>query len=158
MLTTLKNSQFILLKLNEAGTAVADQKVVLEGFGRLRDVCVAPDGRIFVCTSSGNDRVIEIKGKPGTSVNTEDKDSGGFLKASPNPFSNTTTLEFFLKAPGEVEISLYNAIGEKVTTLFKGFKDAGKNTFPVSVESGSFYVCRVQSGSSILTTPLLKLR
>jgi aldose sugar dehydrogenase len=64
LLTTLKNQSLEVLTLNAAGTAVTTTTPYFKNaFGRLRDVCVAPSGRIYLCTSNGNnvDRVIEVQ-------------------------------------------------------------------------------------------------
>lgn len=53
ILTTLKDSDLRILKLNSAGTAVVEEKIYFDGqFGRLRDVCVSPSGDIYVSTSN----------------------------------------------------------------------------------------------------------
>ncbi|MES2764395.1 MAG: PQQ-dependent sugar dehydrogenase [Bacteroidota bacterium] len=149
LLTTLKESQLILLKLDEAGTKITEQKVILTGFGRLRDVCVSPDGRIFVCTSNGgNDKIIEIKGEP-TSVNDDSTGETGFnMNIFPNPSRAQSTLEFFLVKAEDVEISLYNFLGEKIAD-FKKSGQAGNNTFAfdLSTYSSGSYTCRLQSES-----------
>lgn len=71
LLTTLKNSDFRVLQLNEAGDEIIGEQVYLnKQFGRLRDVCISPDGRIFLAVSNqdgrgtpreGDDRIIELK-------------------------------------------------------------------------------------------------
>ena len=63
LMCTLKNMRLKQLKLSP------DQKVVdstadyfVNQYGRLRDICIAPDGRVFICTSNGgnSDVIIEI--------------------------------------------------------------------------------------------------
>jgi len=59
------------MKLNETGDQIVEINDYLTySFGRLRDVLVAPDGRVFVCTSNhnssvvlrpGDDKIIEIR-------------------------------------------------------------------------------------------------
>lgn len=71
LLAVLKNRELIQLKLNADGTQIIAQNIYLiNTYGRLRDVLVIPDGRIFICTSNrdyiGNpiatdDRIIELK-------------------------------------------------------------------------------------------------
>jgi glucose/arabinose dehydrogenase len=56
--------------LSENGRAARGQELILDGdFGRLRDVVVGPDGRLYIATSnrdgrgrpaSGDDRIIRI--------------------------------------------------------------------------------------------------
>lgn len=71
LLTTLKHSDLRVLQLNEAGDEIVDEQVFLDKqFGRLRDVCISPDGRIFLAVSNrdgrgtvreGDDRIVELK-------------------------------------------------------------------------------------------------
>ncbi|MBE7174965.1 MAG: PQQ-dependent sugar dehydrogenase [Mucilaginibacter polytrichastri] len=65
LLTTLKGSRLFLLKLNAGQTGIAEVKELFNGeFGRLRDVCVAPDGRVFIISGNGaGDRLIEVSAK-----------------------------------------------------------------------------------------------
>jgi glucose/arabinose dehydrogenase len=53
LLVNLKGQAFRVLHLNEDGTEVADESIYLQrAFGRLRDVCVAPNGDIYLATSN----------------------------------------------------------------------------------------------------------
>lgn len=73
LLVTLKTQSLRVLKLNDAGDAVVGEKVYFEkSFGRLRDVCVSPDGDVYLATSNrdwnpvegypteNDDRIIKI--------------------------------------------------------------------------------------------------
>ncbi|WP_160713479.1 PQQ-dependent sugar dehydrogenase [Chitinophaga solisilvae] len=63
LVATLKGSTLYQLQLSANGRAVTGVRQYLTNrFGRLRDVCVAPSGQVYVCTSNGNnaDRIIEI--------------------------------------------------------------------------------------------------
>ncbi len=53
LMVTLKTQSLRILKLNEAGDKVIGETIALEKkLGRLRSVCVSPDGEIFVSTSN----------------------------------------------------------------------------------------------------------
>ena len=53
LLATLKESDLRVLKLSDNGLHVTEETVYLDNeFGRLRDICVATDGRVFVSTSN----------------------------------------------------------------------------------------------------------
>ena len=62
LLCTLKGSKLIRLKLNADRRSIATSYEYFNGdYGRLRDVCVSPQGRVYLCTSNGNnDKIIEI--------------------------------------------------------------------------------------------------
>jgi hypothetical protein len=46
----------------------------------------------------------------------------------PNPFNPVTTLEFELPNAGDVELSVYNAAGKRVTALVSGHVEAGRRS------------------------------
>ena len=62
LLCTLRGSRLIQLKLNNAHNAVtASNDFLNDEYGRLRDLCISPDGKVYICTGNGNnDKIIEI--------------------------------------------------------------------------------------------------
>ena len=63
LMATLKYQRLLQLKLSDDQRSFVETKeFFINQYGRLRDVCVAPDGRVFICTSNGGngDRVIEV--------------------------------------------------------------------------------------------------
>lgn len=62
LLATLKAGRLVQLQLNDAHTAVISTKdFMTNNYGRLRDVCISPDGKVYVCTSNGNnDKIIVL--------------------------------------------------------------------------------------------------
>jgi len=65
LLATLKNSRLYQLKLNDAGTEITSTNEYFNNkYGRMRDICISPAGKVYICTSNGsNDRIIEISRK-----------------------------------------------------------------------------------------------
>jgi glucose/arabinose dehydrogenase len=61
LVCTLKASRLMQLKLD--GSQITETNAYFEGkYGRLRDVCVSPDGKVYICTSNGNnDKIIRIE-------------------------------------------------------------------------------------------------
>ncbi|UCC79684.1 MAG: T9SS type A sorting domain-containing protein, partial [Candidatus Zixiibacteriota bacterium] len=47
------------------------------------------------------------------------------LACYPNPFNASTTIEFMLAEAVDIELSVYNILGQKIATLFDGRKPAG---------------------------------
>lgn len=63
LVATLKGATLYQLKLSADGRQVTGtNKFLANRFGRLRDICIAPTGQVYVCTSNGNnqDQIIEI--------------------------------------------------------------------------------------------------
>lgn len=65
LLTALKDTRLYQLKLNESGTAIeSTTEFYVSKYGRMRDVCISPTGKVYICTSNGtNDKIIEISKK-----------------------------------------------------------------------------------------------
>jgi aldose sugar dehydrogenase len=76
LMATLKASELVSIQLGADGRSVTGSQTWFDNvYGRLRDVCVSPGGRVFIATSNrdgrGNpsaedDRIIEIKAKGAT--------------------------------------------------------------------------------------------
>ncbi len=64
LMATLKDNTLYQLQLNAAGDQVEKITEIFRGtYGRLRDVCVAPDGRVYVATGNGSDDKILVISK-----------------------------------------------------------------------------------------------
>jgi aldose sugar dehydrogenase len=64
LLVALKNERLYQMKLGSDQTSISETNEFYNGkYGRMRDVLVAPNGTVYICTSNGgnNDRIIEIK-------------------------------------------------------------------------------------------------
>jgi glucose/arabinose dehydrogenase len=63
LMMTLKNSSIRQLKLSSDGLSVTATQTFFQGeWGRLRDLCISPDGKVYICTSNGNNKdvIVEI--------------------------------------------------------------------------------------------------
>jgi hypothetical protein len=78
----------------------------------------------------------------------------------PNPFNPNTTIRFQLTRASNVDLAIYNALGQKVATLFHGEKPAG--VFPVRFSASDLgsgvYFCRLQAGGLAQTRKLLLVK
>jgi aldose sugar dehydrogenase len=62
VLCTLRGNKLIVLKLNADKRTIARGYEYFDGdYGRLRDACVSPQGKIYICTGNGDDRIIELR-------------------------------------------------------------------------------------------------
>ncbi len=64
LVAVLKDKKLIQLKLNSAGTKVLSAHEVLKNrYGRIRDVAISPDGKVYICTDNGDnkDMIVELK-------------------------------------------------------------------------------------------------
>jgi hypothetical protein len=108
LLASLKADDLRVLKLNESGETIVSEEIFFDNeYGRLRDVCVSPNGEIFFATSNqdgrGNggfplandDRVIKVSNKQYTNptgIAGNVKES--VLRFYPNPVDNTIYLDY----------------------------------------------------------------
>lgn len=66
----------------------------------------------------------------------------------PNPFNPETVIRFALPVAGNVDITVYNSLGQKVMTLFNGHREAGYHqvTFNAANLPSGLYFYKVESG------------
>lgn len=63
LVVALKNARLYQLKLNSTFNAITETNEYLTNdHGRLRDLCISPAGKVYICTSNGegNDKIIVI--------------------------------------------------------------------------------------------------
>jgi hypothetical protein len=78
----------------------------------------------------------------------------------PNPFNPTTKINFGLKKAGNVEITLYNILGNKVATMLSDFKSAGNHTISfdgANLSSGA-YLYKIVSNGFVQTRKMLLIK
>lgn len=120
LLVVLKNKELIQLKLSDDGTQVLQQNIYLVNtYGRLRDVMVIPDGRVFICTSNKDyagspgatdDRIIELKNPAAMSVQNPIVNSS--IQLYPMPAKNVLHVDTNTKFSS---YQLVNSLGRQVS-------------------------------------------
>ena len=65
LLATLKNSRLYQLKLDDTFSNITTvNEYFTNAYGRMRDICISPEGKVYICTSNGgNDRIVEVTRK-----------------------------------------------------------------------------------------------
>jgi len=84
------------------------------------------------------------------------------LQNYPNPFNPVTNISYHVASPAQVELSIYNLLGQAVIMLVDEFQSAGpqdtswngQDTHNQSVASG-IYFCRLRVGSDIYSRKML---
>jgi len=75
----------------------------------------------------------------------------------PNPFSPSTTIEYFCPKPGHVTLKIFNPSGQVLETLVDGYRSAGSHQVvwqPKELPSG-LYFYRIEAGEFSLTKKLI---
>ena len=49
-----------------------------------------------------------------------------YMNNFPNPFNNSTIIQYSIHEESNISLDLYSSIGERITNLYKGYKKAGK--------------------------------
>ncbi|MCC6475468.1 T9SS type A sorting domain-containing protein [bacterium] len=81
------------------------------------------------------------------------------LSSFPNPFNSSVKLEYEIAKAGEIELAVFNTLGQKVETLFAGNRLAGKHslTWSPNTSSGVYFV-KLASGKLQESRKILYLR
>jgi len=78
----------------------------------------------------------------------------------PNPFNAGTNIKFSLKETGPVSLSVYNILGEKVSTILDEQKSAGEHSVqfnPKGLSSGVYFY-QLKTGNSIQNKKMVLLK
>ena len=78
----------------------------------------------------------------------------------PNPFNPSTTIKFALPEKASVTLTVYNMLGEKVTNLFIGEKEAGYHqiSFDAASLPSGIYVYRLSAGKFLSTKKMMLIK
>jgi len=78
----------------------------------------------------------------------------------PNPFNPSTSFTYSLKQSGDVQISIYDAVGKEVKSIVNGFREAG--SYQVTFEAQNFasgiYYYRIITSDFIQTNKMILLK
>jgi hypothetical protein len=122
LLAVLKNSRMVQLPLNATGTAIGTQTDFIATYGRLRSICVSPQGKVYVGTSNRDgrgaprptdDRILVLENRSFVS-STSNKTAQAGVSLWPNPARQEATLQ--LPAAG-ITVRLRDLLGRTVQTL-----------------------------------------
>jgi hypothetical protein len=80
--------------------------------------------------------------------------------AYPNPASGLSTISFELSAPGTVEITLYDVLGRRVDTVWRGPLREGMHAFPFDAEAHppGMYLYRIVAGEEMRSGKVMIVR
>ncbi len=106
-----------------------------------------------------------ISNKPSFGLGVGSPNSFSLLQNYPNPFNPETAIEYDLRKNSAVKISIYNTLGQKVTTLYEGQQVAGKhrlvwdgrNDKGIRLATGT-YIYRMEADGATQTKKMLLLK
>lgn len=123
LVTSLKASRITQLLLDEAGTKVLKATdFYTNTFGRLRDICISPDGKVYIAVSNrdgrgspraDDDKIVEIT--PVSTSVTEITDSN-FVTIAPNPAKDFVNISFSKSVNSNSNYTFFNLSGQVLKT------------------------------------------
>jgi cytochrome c len=143
-------------------------------FRRPMDMELGPDGVLYVLEwgsgfSGGNSdsRLIRLQYKGnklppvGVGARREVGPAPAFVLTQnhPNPFNPATTIHYELPVAGNVELSIYNVLGQRVATLVSQRQPAGRHAVQWQAADfpGGVYFYRLETGTGLFQTKKLVL-
>lgn len=75
----------------------------------------------------------------------------------PNPFYETTSINYFLDAPGKTNLKIFNQYGKEIITVFDEYKTKGEhncNICGLNLNDGIYYY-QIKSGDFIMTKKMI---
>ena len=78
----------------------------------------------------------------------------------PNPFNSTTTISYGLPCPSQVSLLVYNTLGQQITTVFEGYRQAGFHSATLSASdlpSGLYFV-QLKASEQVFTRKVMLIQ
>jgi len=102
----------------------------------------------------------EFAAAPATAALTGEVPPAYALRAYPNPFNPTSTLTFTLTEQTDVELAVFNTLGQRVALLVDGTMEAGSHqaVFDAGSLPSGIYIYRLRAGSEFQTGQLMLVK
>ncbi len=118
--------------------------------------CASSDGTTSEVTQLSEEEVLQLEQSTGQKLHYN----------FPNPFNPSTTINFLLPQPGQVEVAIYNALGSRVNTLYSGYLNPGPHSFKWNatdnngnvVGSGFYFYRIILNGKPLYTRKILLMK
>jgi hypothetical protein len=82
-----------------------------------------------------------------------------FLKASPNPFEGSTTIQYHVASASSIRIALFDVSGKMIKVLADRKHDAGTYTMQwnaANVAKGTYYITTLKNGVATQSLKVIK--
>lgn len=155
LMTTLKDQDLYLLKLNSTFDSIVSTSIIINNtFQRLRDVCVAPNGKVYISTSNaGNNKIIEIYDP--TFVSVENISKSDEITIYPNPAGDYTIIR--LPDGLKTDPMPYAITNEEGKVVAKGTITSNNTSIPTKrLASGVYTISITGPAGKIYTGKIMK--
>lgn len=151
--------------VNVEGVVKEDQNI--EGnFDEYHAVVEVKDNRLTLSPGDGADNAkicfVEITADQLTGMEADNLETQSFeLKQNyPNPFNSETTISYDLEKAGHTRLTVYNSLGQYITTLVNEQKAAGAHQVSFNATNLPFglYYCHMQYGEFSMVRKMLLVK
>jgi len=135
------------------------------------EVCINTEGEVLTLVFEGNTEInissAEVRNILNGPMAVNISGSEGLVPSEfalmqnyPNPFNPTTTINYNLPKQAMVEISIFNALGEKVATVVNEIKEAGKHTveFNATGYSSGIYFYQIKANDFVSVKKMILMK
>ncbi len=161
------DESFVMMRLLESGVAdntFGSSGIAENNFGNNAAIatCSAlqPDGKLLAAGYNGQDALVARYSGLFIGINSITTDELSF-RVFPNPATDAAFLSGDLTSASTVVVTLCDATGKSVTTLFNDALSKGKQSIRLTIPAevnGGLYFCRVQSTDAQTVIPLQIVR
>jgi glucose/arabinose dehydrogenase len=157
LLVTLKAARLVVLRLDTTGRRIIDERhYLVNQLGRLRAICVSPDGRVFIGTSNrdgrgspqtGDDRIVELS----LALSSVEEATSVAWQFHPEPIDRAQArLRVQLDRPQWCELSLLTTTGALAAHWTLGTCIAGEQWFELdtSAVASGVYIAVLNIGTT----------
>ncbi len=113
------------------------------------------DGRIWIGTNDGvfvySGEITKVKKRDNINFNLD-------ISCYPNPFNNSTNINYSVKNNGKIKIVAYNILGERIQILVDGYKEIGEYFIEfgnINIPSGIYFITLYYENNFIKTIKVL---
>jgi len=151
LMTTLKASKLVQLKLNQAKDSISGTADFFKGnFGRIRAICSSPSGDVYLATNSNPQQIIRLFNSQLTSLE-EIESKENQIVLGPNPTKNRLLIESEIALKSGL-IEVYSMEGKKL--LSRGMS-GNKSSLRLSQLPKGIYLVKVSDRKQSVVKKIL---
>jgi glucose/arabinose dehydrogenase len=163
LMVSLKGERLVSMKLSADGLSIDNSSEWFkEWFGRLRDICIAPDGRVFISTSNrdgrgspsaGDDRIVQIRAHQDNVIPSgiNKTNRSNVFSVYPNPMNQSAEIRL-INENDDAKLLIYNMSGN---ILFEDFITDGYYQLNRGIIPSGIYIVKVTGATATGNLPLI---
>ncbi|UOQ72587.1 PQQ-dependent sugar dehydrogenase [Hymenobacter cellulosilyticus] len=164
LMVNLKASRLVQMPLSATTDNIGTDNSYLTTFGRLRSICMSPQGKIYIGTSNRDgrnqnpaatdDRILVLENRSYLPASAKAATKAAKLSVWPNPAQGTVTLRLPTASAAPMQATVLDALGRVARTTQFAAGQAELQLNIVGLAPG-IYAVRAQSGASSYTQQLV---